>query len=181
MNARFPALTPHDPAWALLAKAEGSRLRAALGRAMVKVHHVGSTAVPALRAKPVVDLVAEVRTLEAADAARVPVEALGYVWLGEHGVPGRRYCVFDDRATGQRLVQAQFLPAGSADIARHLAFRDALRARRDLARTYEAEKGRCQALHLEDADAYAECKRAWIDAAEAEALAALAEGPEPPA
>jgi GrpB-like predicted nucleotidyltransferase (UPF0157 family) len=181
MSARFPALTPHDPAWALLAKSESSRLRVALGRALVTVHHIGSTAVPALRAKPIVDLLVVVRGLKALDATRVPVEALGYAWLGEHGVPGRRYCVFDDPVSGQRLVQARFLPADSPDIARHLAFRDALRERRDLARVYEADKGRCQALHLEDAEAYAECKRPWIDAAEAEAVAALAENAEPPA
>jgi GrpB-like predicted nucleotidyltransferase (UPF0157 family) len=181
MSARFPALTPHDPAWALLAKSESSRLRAALGRALVTVHHVGSTAVPALRAKPIVDLIAVVRNLKALDAVRVPLEALGYVWLGEHGVPGRRYCVYDDPVSGQRQVQAQFLPLGSPAIDRLLVFRDALRARRDLARSYEAEKGRCQALHLEDAEAYAACKRPWMDAAEAEALASVAEGAEPPA
>lgn len=181
MSARFPALTPHDPAWALLAKSESSRLRAALGRALVKVHHIGSTAVPALRAKPIVDLLAVVRDLKALDAVRVPLEGLGYAWLGEHGVPGRRYCTFDDPVTGQRLVQARFLPSDSPEIARHLAFRDALRERRDLARTYEAEKGRCQALHLGDAAAYADCKRGWIDAAEAEALASLVEAAEPPA
>ncbi len=177
MSARFPALTPHDPAWALLAKSESSRLRVALGRALVKVHHIGSTSVPALRAKPIVDLLAVVRDLKALDAVRVPLEGLGYAWLGEHGVPGRRYCVLDDPVTGQRLVEARFLPSDSPEIARHLAFRDALIERRDLARTYEAEKGRCQALHLQDADGYAACKRAWIDAAEAEALAALAEPP----
>lgn len=165
-------LVPHAPEWAAQAAAAGARLAGALGDVLVAVHHIGSTAIPGIAAKPILDLMPEVTDLAALDRRRAAVEALGYRWFGEYGLPGRRYCSLNDPATGRRLIQLHCFASGAPDIARHLAFRDHLRRHPEIARAYEAEKRRARALHPDDSHAYTEEKAAWIRAMEAEALAA---------
>jgi len=164
-------LVPHDPAWVRLAKAEASALHAALGDNLLAVHHIGSTAIAGIRAKPVIDLMPVVRDPALLDANRFALEALGYRWWGELGLPGRRYCTRDDPASGKRLVQLHAYAQGARDIVRHLAFRDCLRRQPALAGEYEREKLRCQRLHPDDSHAYGDCKSDWIRNIEARALA----------
>src|ERR1700754_1322751 len=121
------ALAQHDPAWADQAQREGERLKAAAGEVVLAVPHIGSTAIPGICAKPVLDLIPVVRSLEIFDTSRPSIETLGYSWWGEYGLPGRRYCTLDDPQTGNRLVQLHCFEQGSPEIARHLAFRDYLR------------------------------------------------------
>lgn len=169
-SRRVELLTDHA-AWAALAAAETGRFAQALGPNLICVHHIGSTAVPGLAAKPIVDLMPVVRDIAAVADARPALEALGYEWLGEHGQPGRRYCRLSDPRTGERQVHAHVFQQGSAEIDRHLAFRDYLRARPDEAQAYAAEKRRVQALHPEDSAAYSQGKGDWVVACEARALA----------
>jgi len=163
-------LWPHDPAWAETAGKEAGRLAALLGDDLVAVHHAGSTAIPGIKAKPIVDLLPVVADLAALDRARAGIEALGYRWWGEYGLPGRRYGTLDDPATGRRLVQLHCYADGSPEIARHVAFRDYLRAYPAVARAYEADKERCRALHPADSHAYSDCKGDFIQQLERNAL-----------
>lgn len=165
-------LLPHDPAFALAAERETARLRAVLCDHLIAVHHVGSTAIPGIRAKPVLDLMPVVDKIGALDVRRVEIEALGYEWWGEYGLPGRRYCTLNDPDTGKRRVQLHCYEQGSDEIDRHLAFRDYLRAHPEVAGDYELEKTRCRALHPADSHAYNDCKSAWIKRTERLALAA---------
>jgi GrpB-like predicted nucleotidyltransferase (UPF0157 family) len=171
MPAAIPVeLLPHSPEWAERARAEGARLQAALAKALVAAHHIGSTSIPGIAAKPIVDLIPEVTSLEALDAAKERVMALGFEWWGEYGIASRRYCTLTD-ASGKRTVQLHCFATGSPHIARHLAFRDYMRRHPDRAREYEAEKIRARDLHPTDSHAYTDTKSAWIAAVEAEALA----------
>ncbi|HKU53907.1 MAG TPA: GrpB family protein [Rhizomicrobium sp.] len=165
-------LVQHDPAWADLARREGDRLIASVGDAVLVVHHIGSTAIPDIRAKPILDLIPVVRSLAAFDNSRQAVERLGYAWWGEYGLPGRRYCTFDDPRTGQRTVQLHCFEQGSPQVTRHLVFRDHLRSHPDLAHEYDVEKARCRDCHPCDSHAYSDCKEAWIRRVEAQALSA---------
>lgn len=162
-------LVPHTEHWAARADAETARLAAALGPVLAKVHHIGSTAIPGIVAKPIVDLMPEVTSLDALDAARDRIVALGYTWWGEYGIAGRRYCALEE--DGKRVVQLHFFESGSPHLARHLAFRDYMRRHPDRARAYEAEKRRARDLHPDDSHAYTQAKSAWIQAVEADALA----------
>ncbi|MFV0332448.1 MAG: GrpB family protein [Tropicimonas sp.] len=168
-------ITAHDPAWAEMARAEAERWQRALGATLSRVHHVGSTAVEGLSARPVIDLIPVIAPGTDPDSLRPLVHGLGYEWLGEHGLPRRRYCRRSSATTGRRLFQAHCWSEGDSEITRHLAFRDALRADPLLRGAYEQRKRHCASLHLHDPAGYGACKAAWIDSVEARALASLGE------
>lgn len=173
MPPAFPVeLKPHDPQWAAAAEYEAGRLRSALGDELVAVHHIGSTSIPGLLAKPILDLVPVVRSIEALDGAQARLERLGYDWWGEYGLPERRYCSLVDKASGKRLVQLHCYEEGSPGVTRHLAFRDYLRAHPELVAEYEALKRRCADAHPDSSHAYGACKGDWVKRVETEALAA---------
>ena len=162
-------LASYNPDWARLAAGHADRL-SALGPILLAVHHIGSTSVPGLAAKPIIDLMPLVSGLAELDRERRRIEALGYQWRGEFGIAGRRYCTLsgDD---GARLVNTHFFAAGSRAAERHIVFRDYLRAHPDAAAAYAAEKRRARDLHPNDVRAYNDEKDAWIRATEAKALA----------
>jgi len=173
-------LVPHSPLWAEMARDETRRLKEALGGELIAVHHIGSTAIPGIMAKPVVDLIPIVADIARLDAREEAVRALGYKWFGEFGLPGRRYCYRKDAATGERLFQLHCYQDGAPEVPRHLAFRDYLRAHPLLAREYEAEKLRAAKIVSDDVNAYNDHKNDWIKRVEKEALAWANSAPRAP-
>ena len=161
-------LVPYNPEWPHMAASHAERLRV-LGSTLVIVHHIGSTSVPGLAAKPIIDLMPLVTDLTDLDRERGRIEALGYEWHGEYGIPGRRYCTL---ATGDgiRAVQLHIFEDNSPHVERHIAFRDYLRAHPAVAAAYETEKRRARDLHPNDSHAYTDEKSAWVRQTEAAAL-----------
>jgi len=164
-------LVPHSPLWAEMAHAEIDRLHGALGGVLVKVHHIGSTSIPGIMAKPIIDLIPVATGLDELDAAMPRLDALGYECLGEFGLPGRRYCRRNDPVTGKRAFQLHCYAQGWSEIDRHLAFAAYLRAHPAIAKDYEAEKIRAAALHPDNVLDYNDAKNDWIKRAEKDALA----------
>jgi GrpB-like predicted nucleotidyltransferase (UPF0157 family) len=165
----FPVrLVQYDADWPRQAQERIARLRV-LEPVLVAAHHIGSTSVPGLIAKPIIDLMPLVSDLAALDLERGAVEALGYQWHGEYGIPGRRYCTAD--IGNRRVAQLHFFAMGDPGVLRHLAFRDYLRAHVGIAAAYAAEKRRARDIHPGDHRAYGAEKQAWINRVEAEALA----------
>ena len=165
----FPVrLVDYDPDWPRQAAERMARLRV-LEPVLVAVHHIGSTSVPGLIAKPIIDLMPLVGDLASLDLERGAVEALGYQWHGEYGIPGRRYCTLE--IGERRVAQLHFFTMGSPGAHRHLAFRDYLRAHAGAAAAYAAMKRQAREQHPGDSHAYSAAKQPWIDRMEAQALA----------
>lgn len=162
-------IAPYDPLWARRAAEEAAVLAQALGDNFVRVEHFGSTAVEGLAAKPILDLMPLVRSLDLLDPQRHAIEAIGFAWHGEFGIEGRRYGTKTD-AKGTREVNLHCFQSDSPQIERHLVFRDYLRLHPSVARDYETEKRRVAALQPDDSRAYNDGKWAWVARVEAEAL-----------
>lgn len=158
-------ILPYDPAWPERAQAAAARIAEALGANALAVHHIGSTAVRGLAAKPVLDLLPVVRDLDAVDEALVRA---GYVARGEYGLAGRRYFVRD--AEGVRAEHVHVYPEGHAAVARHLAVRDYLRAHTAVAMQYATLKQTLAAVHPNDRPRYQAGKAPFLADVERRAL-----------
>jgi GrpB-like predicted nucleotidyltransferase (UPF0157 family) len=162
-------LVPPSAQWESMAQAETERFASVLGDNLVAVHHIGSTSIPGIWAKPVIDLAPEVHDLNKLDAVQSRIESLGYEYWGEYGLVGRRFCPRTDSG-GNRVANVHCYQKDDPELHRHLAFRDYLRAHPDLAADYEREKLRARDLHPDDVSAYNNEKNAWIRQKELEAL-----------
>ncbi|HEX8720287.1 MAG TPA: GrpB family protein [Pyrinomonadaceae bacterium] len=154
-------VVPHDPRWRDAFEAEAERVAAALGENVVAVHHIGSTAIPGAYAKPVIDLLVEVRDVTAVDGRSPEMESLGYEVMGEYGIPGRRYFRKDNRE-GIRTHHVHAFEAGSAEAERHLAFRDYMIAHPPDAQRYGELKRRLAGQHPQSMDAYMDGKDGFV-------------------
>ena len=135
-------LESHDPEWHEWYEAEGLQLLEVLGEVTHDLAHVGSTAVPGLVARPIVDIMIGVAPLEAASRCVVEMQQRGYTYLGESGLEGRFY--FQTR--GERSFDVSIVQHHGEHWRRHLLFRDYLRN------------------HPETADAYGDLKRRLVEA-----------------
>ena len=142
--ARFIEVIDHDPGWAVCFEQERDLLKPVFGKALVEVHHIGSTAVPGLQAKPIIDILAEVASGTDVIAFYPQMEALGYNCRGEcldaeiPGTPGRYY--FSKNKEGIRYAHVHVCHEGHAQICELIALRDFLRAHPEEAARYGALK-----------------------------------------
>ncbi|HKP25962.1 MAG TPA: GrpB family protein [Dongiaceae bacterium] len=152
-------LLPYDPAWQVQFASAREEILSACNGLILEVHHVGSTAIPCIAAKPVIDLMPVVRRFEDGAASVAALQALGYQSRGEHGIAGRHYFV---RGT-PRTHQAHLFAAGHPEIERHLLFRDYLCAHAYERAAYERLKRKLAAEFGDDRQAYAAAKTPFCD------------------
>ena len=178
-KARRVQVVPHDPAWVAIASQESARLQVILGEILIRIEHIGSTSVPGLAAKPIIDLMPLVTDINDVERFRGQLESAGYNWYGEYGLPGRRYLNRDDATGLVRIANIHIYAERDPEVVRHLAFRDHLRAQPALAAEYGRIKMACAALHPNDVDAYNDCKNDWIKATEQAAVDRYESGVSP--
>jgi len=154
-------VVPHDPRWRAAFAAEAQQVAAALGANVVAVHHIGSTAIPDIYAKPVVDLLVEVRDVAEVDGRSSAMESLGYEVMGEYGIPGRRY-FRKETPEGVRTHHVHAFEAGSSEVERHLAFRDYMIAHPADAQRYSELKRKLAEEHPQSFDEYMDGKDGFI-------------------
>ena len=155
-----------DPSWPARFDAESARIVAALPEDLVaRIDHIGSTSIPGLPAKPVVDIQLSVTAMVPRDAYLDPLEALGYRWAPD-GFDDTHEFLSIDEGGGRRSVNLHVTQAGSDWERRHLAFRDALRADAGTAAEYAALKRRLAEEHPRDIVRYVQGKSDFILAVE---------------
>ena len=170
-RSREYGLVDYDPAWPGRFEEQAARIRGAIGDLAVRIDHVGSTSVPGLAAKPVIDVQVSVASLIPRSPVIDPLIAAGYRYSvdpveTEHEFLSRGY---DDGAPYR--VHIHLCETDSEWERRHLAFRDALRADADTAAEYAALKRRLAAEHPRDIQTYVDGKTAFIQSVEQRALA----------
>lgn len=167
-------LVDYNPGWPGRFEAERALVATALGVERACIEHIGSTAVPGLGAKPVIDMMAGVAVLDDVLTRVSDMEAAGYEYVPEYEaqIPLRRY--FRKPFLGPRTVHLHCVVRGGEHWVRHLAFRDYLRAHPDAARAYLDLKQALARSH--DKAAYTDAKGPFIEAVVARALDRGAEG-----
>jgi GrpB-like predicted nucleotidyltransferase (UPF0157 family) len=163
---------PYDVRWPAAFEAEAARLRVALGLIALRVDHHGSTSVPGLAAKPIIDIQMSVAALQPIAAYRELLQAVGYTHLPH---PDDSFCPFFHRPHWwPHSHHVHVVQAGGLEERRTLAFRDYLREHPDVARDYEQLKqglaAQFSAAGHESREAYASAKTDFIERITGKAL-----------
>ena len=161
------SVVDYDPGWPKAYEAEIARIRTVLGDEIVHARHIGSTAVPGLAAKPVIDILLEVEDVARLDAHDGGMRSIGYEPRGEFGILGRRYY---PKGGDERTHHVHAFAVGDPRIAEHLAFRDYLRAHPDVGADYAGVKRQAAAMHRHDPDGYAAFKQEIVGGILSDAL-----------
>jgi GrpB-like predicted nucleotidyltransferase (UPF0157 family) len=165
IGGREPAvvqIADYDPAWPARFEQERRRIEAALGPLALGIQHIGSTAVPGLAAKPVIDVLVEVRDPDDEASYGQRLESAGFALR----VREPRHRLF---RTAARDVHVHLWPAGSDEVREYLLLRDWLRTSADDRRLYEDAKRAFAGRHWPDMNYYAEAKSPVIEEIKARA------------
>ncbi|BEV37135.1 bifunctional GNAT family N-acetyltransferase/GrpB family protein [Bacillus stercoris] len=156
-------VVPYNEKWTKGFDEEKERLKRVFGPEMIAVHHIGSTSIPNMAAKPIIDMLIEVRSIEAVSQFDEQMKAIGYMPKGENGIAGRRYF---QKGGNKRTHHVHLYEQGNPAIERHLLFRDYLRAHPSIAKEYAVLKKRLAAQHPDSIKQYMQGKDEWIKTAE---------------
>ncbi|KZL21370.1 dephospho-CoA kinase/protein folding accessory domain-containing protein [Pseudovibrio axinellae] len=135
-------------------------LRDLLGEIVEDMHHIGSTSVPYLAAKPIIDILLEVSDIKALDAQSAELANIGYVAKGEYGIEGRRYF---EKGGDDRTHHLHAFKTGDPHVYRHLAFRDYLKAHPQVREKYAHLKKKTALAVNGDVDGYREGKNDFVE------------------
>jgi GrpB-like predicted nucleotidyltransferase (UPF0157 family) len=154
-------IVPYDPLWPMRFNEEMTVLRRALAPWLAgAIEHIGSTAIPGLAAKPVIDIMAGVQTLEQSRQAIAAATKLGYCYAPYRVEFEHWFC---KPSPALRTHHLHLIPVGTPQWLRPIAFRDYLRAHADVAAEYEALKRRLAQQHHLDREAYTQAKLPFIN------------------
>ncbi len=153
-------LVPHNSEWSQLAEEEAKRILEQLSIPVIGVYHIGSTSIPGIKAKPILDFVIEVEDLDDIIRSTEMLGKLGYISKGEDGIPGRQF--FTKDTDGERSHHLHVFQQGHPDIERHLVFRDFLRANPEAAHKYEIIKEKLAKRFPKESGSYTEAKSDFI-------------------
>lgn len=156
-------IVDYDPKWPILYEEEKARIHGVIGHAVVAIEHIGSTAVPGLGAKPIIDIMVALRRLADAEECVEPLQSIGYEYVPEYNdiIPERRY--FHKGPAEARTHHLHMVELTSDFWERHMLFRDFLRTHPEEAQQYYDLKKELAGKYRSDREAYTEAKTAFIE------------------
>lgn len=137
VTVRKVEVVPHQAEWSHMFREESKKITNVFEEEILNIFHIGSTAIPNIKAKPVIDMMVEVLNIEKVDYFNHEMEQLGYEALGENRIPGRR---FFRKGGDNRTHHVHIFEQGNEEINRHLNFRDYMIAHPEEARRYSQLK-----------------------------------------
>ena len=155
--SRIIEVVPYNSAWPQMFEAEAALIKKALGDNCIAIHHIGSTSIPGLSAKPIIDILPVVKDIQKVEAR--PMETLGYEAKGEYGMAFRRYFQKGDDI---RTHHVHVFEQGDPEIDRYLKFRDWMRSHPDDAKAYAALKSELAKKFSDDILGYCNGKDAFV-------------------
>ena len=162
MAAKHVVVEPYNETWERNFREIKAELENALGGSALRIEHVGSTAVPGLSAKPIIDIDIVIRDYTVLGDTVSKLRGIGYEHEGDLGVAGREAFRYD----GKEHLQKHHLyvcPEDSAELKRHTSFRDYLRSHPEAVREYSRVKEESAAMYPYDIDGYIEHKAPFIE------------------
>ena len=141
--------------WKKIFHEEATNIKELMGELITDIHHIGSTSMSNIKAKPIVDIMPVVRDIAQVDAFNTRMEALGYKAYGEYGLVGRRYFAkFSNREENTRVAHIHFYEVGNPEIEQHLLFINYLRSHPDDAFKYSTLKENLAEKYPNDIERY---------------------------
>jgi GrpB-like predicted nucleotidyltransferase (UPF0157 family) len=166
---RTVEVVAHDTVWSERFRAEAAQLARLFEPEVIAIHHIGSTAIPSIKAKPIIDLLVEVYDIARIDDYNSAMTSVGYQPKGELGIRGRRY--FSKDIAGVRSHHVHAFERGDPEIERHILFVDFLIAHPDQAQAYSELKEKLAVRYPTDPHAYNEAKTEFIQEIDKQAAA----------
>jgi GrpB-like predicted nucleotidyltransferase (UPF0157 family) len=160
MSERILEVVDYNPLWVKAFELERSLVEEAMKGIVVEISHIGSTSIPGLAAKPIIDILVAVTDLDVLDQRTKKMELLGYKAKGENGIVGRRYF---QKGGNQRTHHLHAFKSGDENLVRHKALRDYLLHHREVVLEYEKLKKELVAIcSKNDVSGYQEGKSSFL-------------------
>lgn len=158
-NKRKIEVVPYNPNWVMMYEEEAARIKKVMNTILINITHIGSTAIPGIKAKPVIDILVEVKDIGEVEQYNNEMEKLGYEPMGEYGIPGRRFFI---KGGNNRTHHIHVFQEGNKEIERHLNFKEYLIAHPDVAKEYSKLKEKLAAEFTYDIENYVKGKSELI-------------------
>ncbi len=164
MSQDIVIIEDYNPRWPEMYAQEKARIEASIGAYLIDIQHVGSTSIPGLSAKPIIDIMAVIRSVSLVEECVKPLEALDYLYQGELGIPGRHYFRKPvDISHTARAFHLHMVEKGHEQWAMYQLFREYMLLHPELVQQYDTLKRELAAKHGSDRAAYTAAKAPFIE------------------
>ncbi|GAA0713104.1 GrpB family protein [Paraclostridium ghonii] len=158
-EVRIIEVLEYNPDWKAEFIKEAKDIYKIMGKEVVKVHHIGSTSIPGIDAKPVIDILVEVKNIENVDLYNESLKSLGYIAKGEYCIPNRRFFL---KGIYKRTHHIHVFESGNSEIKRHINFRDYMIQHPEEAKQYAELKKELAKTFRYDIEGYCNGKDAFV-------------------
>lgn len=158
MDKQTVTLSNHSSSWASCFDEVVSEIYKSVSQNNIELHHIGSTSIPGIVAKPIIDILGTVEDISEADSYRTQFESLGFEYKGEYGIDGRRFCILYDESQNLGFIHLHIFQQDHHEVQRHLIFRDYLRKYPEVAQRYNQLKLDVVEKYAKDRERYTNSK-----------------------